>query len=64
MGKLLVKKGAKLSEAEVDQINQAKAREFKAPPLQKKRPGKRSVFFVRRWQKNTCDGAANLCWPN
>lgn len=45
MYKLLVKAGVKLSRDEIGQINKAKAREFRVPPLQAK-DLKDSLFFL------------------
>jgi len=45
MNKLLIKTGNKLSRDEIDQINLAKKREFKAPPLQEK-DLKDGLFFL------------------
>jgi len=45
MNKLLIKIGTKLSRHEIKEINQAKAREFKVPPLQQK-DLKDSLFFL------------------
>lgn len=45
MNKLVIKGGNKLNRDEIGQINQAKAREFKAPPLQEK-DLKGNLFFL------------------
>jgi len=45
MKKILVKKGADLTKGEIDQINQANAREFKVGPLPKKYL-KTALFFL------------------
>lgn len=45
MNKLLIKAGNKLNRDEIDQINLAKAREFKVPPLQEK-DLKDGLFFL------------------
>jgi hypothetical protein len=45
MNKLVIKSGTKLSPHEISQINQAKAKEFKAPPLQP-RALKTAQFFL------------------
>jgi len=45
MNKLLIKAGNKLNRDEIGQINRAKAREFKAPPLQEK-DLKVGLFFL------------------
>ena len=45
MNKLIIKSGTKLSPHEISQINQAKTKEFKAPPLQA-RALKTAKFFL------------------
>lgn len=45
MVKLLIKKGIRLEKNELDQVNQANKREFKAPPLTQKHL-KKSLFFL------------------
>jgi len=45
MESVLIKKGFELSESEIEQINQAKAREFKAPPFNKRQLDE-ALFFL------------------
>lgn len=51
MNKLLVKTGGELSGQEIDQINQARAREFKASPLNEKQPEAALFFLLLGHQK-------------
>ena len=45
MEKLFIKKGAELTKREIDEINTAKAREFKIPPMPEEQK-KKTLFFL------------------
>jgi len=48
---MLVKKGAELTDGEVDEVNAAKAREFKVPPMSEKQKIKTIFFLLEEEEK-------------
>lgn len=51
MKKLLVKEGNQLTTDEINQINQAKSREFKVPPIPKEQKQKTIFFLLKDGEK-------------
>lgn len=63
MNKLLVKNGAELNQDEIDQIDKAKTREFKALPLQKKDLSTGTFFLLVDGKRMLATGQVILVEP-